>query len=63
MANSDMMECTNCGCLATRGTVDGEYQVRTIKGRHLGHPDADSEDEYVSECPDCGARESFKVEK
>jgi len=61
MANSDMMECTNCGCLATRGTVDGELQVRAIKGRHHGHPDEDSEDEYVSECPDCGTRESFKV--
>ena len=63
MANSDMMECTNCGCLATRGTVDGEYQVLVIRGRHLGHPDDDSEDEYVSECPDCDARESFEVAK
>lgn len=58
MADTDMMEC-NCGFPTTRGEIERSFMVLTLKGRHLGHPDEDSEDEHEIECPECGARESF----
>ena len=56
-----MLECERCGCQLAAGRIaDDAFQRRTITGRHLGHPDADSPDEYVTLCGDCGATESFR---
>ena len=56
-----MMVCERCGHqLAAERIADPAFQRRTITGRHLGHPDMDSPDEYVTRCGDCGATESFR---
>jgi len=56
-----MMECKRCGYRLAPGRIgDDASQCRTIRGRHLGHPDFDSPDEYVTRCADCGATESFR---
>jgi len=54
------MACVVCGHRATRQRLQGmDCQQRVLRGRHGGPPERDSEDEYVTICPDCGARESF----
>jgi len=56
-----MMVCRRCGHQVAAGRIgDDAFQRRTIAGRHLGHPDADSPDEYVTVCGNCGATESFR---
>jgi len=56
-----VMVCERCGYQLAAGRIgDDAFQRRTIFGRHLGHPDLDSPDEYVTLCPDCGATESFR---
>jgi len=58
---SGMMVCERCGHQVAAGRIgDDAFQRRTIAGRHLGHPDMDSPDEYVTVCGDCGATESFR---
>jgi len=55
-----MAVCRRCGYQLAAGRIgDDAFQRRTITGRHLGHPDMDSPDEYVTLCPGCGATESF----
>ncbi len=41
-------ECNKCGY-----KFRVPFDKPTIKGRHLGHPDDDSEDEYEKVCPAC----------
>ena len=56
-----MLECERCGYQLPAGRIGDEgLQRRTLAGRHLGHPESDSPDEYVTLCPDCGATESFR---
>jgi hypothetical protein len=56
-----MVVCERCGHQLAAGRIgDPAFQRRTIAGRHLGHPDADSPDEYVTVCIECGATESFR---
>lgn len=45
-----MYECNRCG-----EDFPKPAEKLTVKGRHLGHPDADSEDEYAKVCPHCGS--------
>jgi hypothetical protein len=55
------MVCRRCGLrLEPAGSNDQACLRRTIAGRHLGHPDADSPDEFVTVCPGCGAVEDFR---
>ena len=55
------MVCERCGYQLPAGRIgDDVFQRKTISGRHLGHPDLDSPDEYVTLCGDCGATESFR---
>ena len=56
-----MMVCTRCRREVPAARIGDEaYQKKTVAGRHFGHPDFDSPDEYVTVCPGCGATESFK---
>ena len=56
----DVFVCRGCGHRVESSLIDGgAYQIRTVAGRHFGHPDLDSPDEFVTLCPDCGATESF----
>jgi hypothetical protein len=56
-----MMVCERCGRRVAAGRIgDDEFQRRTVSGRHLGHPDMDSPDEYITLCDECGATESFR---
>jgi hypothetical protein len=53
--------CERCGRrIAAARMGDFDIQHKVLSGRHLGHPDLDSPDEYVTRCPDCGATESFR---
>lgn len=55
-----MLVCQRCGRRIAAGRIgDDAYQRRTLSGRHMGHPDMDGPDEFVTLCPDCGATESF----
>ena len=55
-----MLVCHRCGHEVDRSRIaDDAYQRKTIAGRHLGHPDMDGPDEFVTVCPDCGATMSF----
>jgi len=57
----EVLACRRCGrYLASENLHDGDCQRLVLRGRHLGHPDDDSEDEYVMVCPNCGAPESFE---
>jgi len=52
--------CLVCGHRVSRDGLRGaDYRRRVLRGRHCGPPERDSEDEYVTVCPDCGGRESF----
>jgi hypothetical protein len=56
-----MLACHRCGHQVDQSRIgDGAYQRKMIAGRHLGHPDFDGPDEFVTVCPDCGASESFR---
>ena len=56
-----MLVCERCGRQVAACRIgDDAYQRRTIAGRHLGHPDMDGPDEFVTLCGDCGATESFR---
>ncbi len=56
-----VVACERCGHKVAGGRIgDGAFQRRTLTGRHLGHPDLDSPDEYVTICAGCGAAESFR---
>ena len=56
-----MLVCERCGRqVASCRIGDDAYQRRTLAGRHLGHPDMDEPDEFVTLCPECGATESFR---
>ena len=53
--------CLVCGHRVTRYRLRGpDYQRRVLGGRHGGPPERDSADEYVTVCPECGSRESFR---
>jgi len=62
--NAPLLEtlvCDSCGHrLDASAMSDPDCRRRAIVGRHLGHPDSDSPDEYVTICPECGAAESFR---
>ena len=56
-----VLACRRCGWrLASENLHDKDYQRLVLRGRHLGHPDDDSEDEYITVCPKCGTLESFE---
>ena len=49
-------ECTSCGAIVDRC----EIKRKVIHNRRpLGLPDDDMEDDYLEQCPECGAAESF----
>ena len=58
--DDDLLECSRCGHQVTGERLrDDEYWRLTLCGRRH-QPAYDCEpDEWVSVCPDCGARESF----
>ena len=63
-ARSGMEEpvrCCRCGHAVARKGLDApEYRAISLKGvRHLASGDCEP-DEWVTICPDCGARESFE---
>ncbi|MCP4379695.1 MAG: zinc ribbon-containing protein [bacterium] len=58
---SATMVCDQCGHrISALRMGDLDIQQQVLSGRHLGHPDHDSPDEYVTRCPECGATESFR---
>ena len=40
-------------CNACFEDFETPAKKKTLEGRHLGHPDEDSEDEFVDICPFC----------
>ncbi len=54
--DNPMMVCT-CGCFCAE--IDLEH-VRTLRGRHNGHPGQDSPDEHVTLCRVCLGRDTYR---
>ena len=60
LAMQDPVRCLCCGHVAERKRLaEAEYLKRSMRGiRHLAPGDCEP-DEWVTTCPDCGAREAF----
>ena len=53
----DRYECGICG---RKFAKDEVVDVLVLAGRHHGHPDDDSPDEYAQQCPRCGSMDSVE---
>ena len=52
-----VMICDACRCMSM---ADGLDHVRTLRGRHGGHPDQDSPDEHETLCRGCHRRDTYR---